>query len=155
LKNQRIDALQKARNYAFLLLKFRLRSEKELAERLKRKKFEPRVISETLAFLKEKRFLDDRLFAKTWIEWRIAKPLGVIRLRQELRAKGIDKEIIDETLEEVKKNYSEESVVSGLAKERFKKLKGVERNKAKQRILGYLLRRGFSTDLVIEAIRRL
>ncbi|MFA5410519.1 MAG: regulatory protein RecX [Candidatus Omnitrophota bacterium] len=155
MKNQRIDALQKARNYAFLLLKFRLRSEKELAERLKRKKFEPRVISETLAFLKEKRFLDDRLFAKTWIEWRIAKPLGVIRLRQELRAKGIDKEIIDETLEEVKKNYSEESVVSGLAKERFKKLKGVERNKAKQRILGYLLRRGFSTDLVIEAIRRL
>lgn len=147
--------MQKARNYAFLLLKFRLRSEKELAERLKRKKFEPRVISETLAFLKEKRFLDDRLFAKTWIEWRIAKPLGVIRLRQELRAKGIDKEIIDETLEEVKKNYSEESVVSGLAKERFKKLKGVERNKAKQRILGYLLRRGFSTDLVIEAIRRL
>jgi regulatory protein len=146
--------LEKAKNYAFLLLKFRLRSEKELYERLKRKNFELNIINQTLSFLKDKCFIDDRLFAKNWIEWRLRKPLGLRRLKQELKIKGIDKEIIDKELEDLKKNYSEEDIVSGLAKQRFQKLRGVEPNKAKQRVFGYLLRRGFSPDIVIDVLNQ-
>lgn len=153
--NKNKDSLQKAKDYAFLLLKFRLRSEKEIYGRLRKKKFEEKVIKETLAFLKDKRFIDDNYFAKVWIESRIKKPLGLRRLKQELKIKGIDKEIIDSQIEQIKKDYSEEDIVTEIAKRRLQKLKGIEPRKAKRRILGYLLRRGFSPDIVMDVISQL
>jgi len=154
VQNIRADQLQKAKHYAFLLLKFRPRSEKEIGERLKRKKFDPAVIRETLFFLKEKCFIDDSYFAKVWLESRIKKPLGLKKLRVELRQKGVDKEIIDSQIEEISKGYCEEDVVLKLAKGRLNKLKGVEPVKAKRRLFEYLLRRGFSTAVITDIINR-
>lgn len=155
MNNRNIDPLQKAKNYAFLLLKFRPRSEKEIYLRLKKKKFEERIIKEVLLFLKDKDFIDDNHFAKIWIESRIKRPLGLRRLKEELRIKGIDKEIIDNQIEEIKKNYSEEDVVSKIAKERLNKLKGIEPQKAKRRIFSYLSQRGFSPGVVIDVINQM
>lgn len=146
------EALQKARDYAFLLLKFRLRSEKEIYQRLKRKRFDEEVIKQTLSFLNDRGFIDDNLFAKAWIESRIRKPLGLRRIRQELNLKGIDKEIIDSEIREIKKNYSEPDLVKKIAKVRLAKLKGIEPHSARRRVYAYLLRRGFSPEIVIEAL---
>jgi len=146
------EALQKARDYAFLLLKFRLRSEKEIYQRLKRKRFDEEVIKQTLSFLNDRGFIDDNLFAKAWIESRIKKPLGLRRIRQELNLKGIDKEIIDSEIREIKKNYSEPDLVKEIAKVRLAKLKGIEPHSARRRVYAYLLRRGFSPEIVIEAL---
>ena len=147
--------LEKARNYAFLLLKFRPRSERELYARLKKKKFDESVIKDTLSFLKEKNFLDDNYFARAWIESRLKKPFGLRRIEQELKRKGIDKEIIQAQIETSRKGYREEEVVLGLAQERWLKLKGLEPKKSKQRIFGYLLRRGFSPEIIIETVNQL
>ncbi len=147
--------LQKAKEYAFLLLKFRLRSESEIRQRLQKKRFNPETIEETLAFLKEKKFINDNYFAQAWIESRIKKPLGIRRLRQELTVKGIDKEIIESQINEVKKNYPEEEIVAQIAKEKLKKIKGIDPQKAKKRIYAYLLRRGFSPQVVIECINKM
>ena len=146
------EALQKARDYAFLLLKFRLRSEKEIYQRLKRKRFDEEVIKQTLSFLNDRGFIDDNLFAKAWIESRIKKPLGLRRIRQELNLKGIDKEIIDSEICEIKKDYSEPDLVKEIAKVRLAKLKGIEPHSARRRVYAYLLRRGFSPEIVIEAL---
>jgi len=144
--------LQDARDYAFLLLKFRLRSEKELCERLKKKGFESGTIREVAGSLKSKGFIDDRLFAKAWIKSRLGRSLGLRRIRQELNLKGIDKEITDTYLNEVKKVYSEQDVVKNIAQERLEKLKGVEPRCARRRVYAYLLRRGFSPEIVIDAL---
>ena len=144
--------LQRAKNYAFLLLKFRLRSEKEIYQRLKKKKFPEGIIQETLFFLRDKKFIDDNFFAKTWIESRLKKPLGLRRIKIELRQKGIDKEIIDSQLSEIKKGYLEQEIVTKIAQQRLKKLKGIEPIKAKSRVYGYLLRRGFSPEIVIDVL---
>lgn len=149
------DCLQKAKNYAFLLLKFRQRSERELALRLRTKKFDEPVIKETLYFLKTRGFIDDAAFAKEWAESRLKRPLGRARIKQELQIKGIDKNIIDATLEKISQGYSEKTVVEELAKTRFAKLIGIEPQKAKRRIFAYLLRRGFSSDSVSDAIDQL
>lgn len=151
--NKNIDLLQKAKNYAFLLLKFRVRSEKEIRQRLEKKKFNPQIIEETLAFLKEKQFIDDNYFARTWIESRIKKPLGIRRLKTELRIKGIDKEIIDSQINEIKNNYPEGEIVAQIAREKLKKIKGIDPQKAKRRIYAYLLRRGFSPEVVIDVLK--
>jgi len=150
-----MDLKEKARNYAFLLLKFRLRSEEEIYKRLKKKKFGELIVKETVLFLKEKNFINDELFAREWIQSRLKKPLGLLRIKAELKLKGIDNQIIDKQLKKAKEAFMEAEVVRKIAEEKFKKLKGVEINKAKQRIYGYLFRRGFSPPTIMDAVRQL
>ncbi len=155
MQNKGGDLSEKARNYAFLLLKFRVRSEDELRRRLEKKKFPAEIISKTLDFLREKRFLDDDYFARAWIEWRIKKPLGLRRISEELRLKGIDREVINKKIAEIKEQYREEETVLKLAQEKIKKLKGIDPTKTKARLYAYLMRRGFSPETVMEAVNRL
>jgi regulatory protein len=149
------EAFQKARDYALLLLKFRLRSERELFCRLKQKRFDPRVIKEAISFLKDKGFLDDAEFARSWISSRAKKPLGPRRLRQELRLKGVDKEIVDTELSRLNQDYPQQEIVARIARTRFEKLRGLEPDKAKRRIYEYFLRRGFSIDVIQDALEQL
>lgn len=138
-----------------MLLKFRPRSEKEITRRLKEKKFDEQAIKETIGFLKERGFIDDQSFARAWIESRVRKPLGLIRLRQELMIKGVDKKIIDAEIEAAEEDYIEPEIVKKIARERFKKLKGVQAQKARNRLYAYLLRRGYSSEIVIDALNKL
>lgn len=152
MSEQKSDNLNQAKTYAFLLLKFRQRSEKELAFRLAKKKFNPEVVRATVDFLKEKGFIDDRGFAKAWLESRLKKPYGLRRLVAELKIKGVDNKIIDERVSEIKGKYCEKDVVARLARERFEKLKNIDPVKAKSRVWAYLLRRGFSPETVADVI---
>lgn len=155
MENKNKDPLQRARDYAFLLLKFRLRSEKELWDRLKKKGFDNLVVKETLVFLKDKKFIDDNQFSLGWIESRLRKPLGLRKIRQELKIKGINTEVINKHFDSLKEDYSEENTVLKVVKEKFNKLKGIEPQKAKRRLYAYFLRRGFSPEVVIEVMKRL
>jgi regulatory protein len=155
LDKKRLDSFEKAKNYAFLLLKYRLRSEGEIRLRLKKKKFQGQVIEEAIAFLKNRRFIDDSVFAKAWIESRIKRPLGMCRIEQELKSKGVAKETIACELSRVKKNYAEEDTVKEIAQARFKDLRNIEPMQAKRRLYAYLLRRGFSPDVVYDVIGQL
>lgn len=144
--------MQKAKDYAFLLLKYRLRSEKEIFERLKKKKFDDNTVRLVLSFLKDKGFVDDEAFAKAWVGSRIKRPYGFRRISRELNLKGIDPRIINNQLEEVRKDYRESEIVRELAQKRFARLKDLERKTAKRRVYSYLLRRGFSPEAVIDAL---
>lgn len=150
-----INSFEKAREYAFFLLKFRLRSENELYIRLKKKKFDDEVIAKTLSFLKEKKFIDDQIFAKSWAEYRIKKPFGLRRIKEELKLKGVAKNIIESQLGEIKEGYSEEEIVSKIAGDKFPKMRGQDAQKAKKRLYGYLFRRGFSPEIILNTLGQL
>lgn len=148
-------ASKKALEYAFLLLKYRLRSENEIRLRLKKKKFSDQVIEEVAAFLKEKKFIDDSVFAKAWIESHVKRPLGLRRIEQELKLKGVGKDIISAEVNRIKKDYTEADAVKEVVEARLKRLRGLEPKLAKRRIYAYLLRRGFSPDVVYDVIGQL
>ena len=153
-ENNKGPGFDKARNYAFRLLKFRMRSQQELRARLMRKKFDAAVIEKVIAFLGEKKFIDDREFARVWAQEKIKRPLGIARISRELKLKGIDKNIIVEVLETIRSNYDEEGVVSELARARLERFKGLEPKKARMRLYAYLLRRGFSPDVISDAVKQ-
>jgi regulatory protein len=166
LKRQRVKNLakpnkpqvnnpEKAREYAFLLLKFRLRSEKELAGRLRQKGFPEELVQATVNFLKDKQFIDDRVFAKGWVSSRLKRPFGFRRIKQELIQKGLDKKAIEVALAQAKEDYNESSIVRELAEQRFSRLKGIELLKAKARVYAYLMRRGFSPEVVVDTINQI
>jgi len=150
-----LNNAETARAYAFLLLKFRLRSENELKARLKQKGFSEELSQDTVNFLKDKAFIDDRVFAKGWVAARLKRPFGIRRIKQELLGKGLDKQIIENSLSQVKEYYNESQIVSQLALQRFSKLKGIEPLKAKARVYAYLMRRGFSPDIVTDIVKGL
>ncbi|MDD4908523.1 MAG: regulatory protein RecX [Candidatus Omnitrophota bacterium] len=150
-----VDLSIKARQCAFRLLKFRLRSEDEIRQRLKRKKIPADIIEQTLAFLKEKEFLDDGIFTRLWLQSRLRRRMGFKRITRELKDKGISPEIIQRSTGEIKKEYNEEKVVLDLARERMEKLKNVEKGKARQRLYAWLLRRGFSPEVVFDAVNKI
>lgn len=145
----------KAREYVFLLLKYRSRSEKEVYDRLKRKKFEEGVIREVIQELKGKGFINDEDFARVWVESRIKKPLGLRRLAQELKQKGVNRQIIDNQIQKAAQGYPEREIVSGIARQRLERLKGIDQQKARMRVYSYLLRRGFSPEIIIDCINGL
>ena len=155
MKRSRLDPFEAAKVYAFLLLKFRLRSEKELEMRLKKKKITEEAIKRTITFLKEKRFIDDALFAKGWIESRLRNKQGLRKIKQELKIKGIDKSIIEEKIGDLKGSYSESDTVREIARERLEKLKNIDSVAARRRVYAYLMRRGFSPEIVVDAINSL
>ena len=154
MRNNKKD-LQAAKDYAFLLLKFRPRSYKELSQRLKKKRFEEQVINSVLEFLSQNKFIDDNEFAGAWIKSRLKRNLGPRRIIEELKAKGINKQIIDSQLRQLTKDYCQEEIVFGLARSRISKLKGVDPQKAKARVYAFLLRRGFSGGVIMDAIKSL
>jgi len=153
--NSEVCTPEKARAYAFLLLKYRLRSENELKTRLKQKGFSLALAESTVSFLKEREFIDDQVFARGWVSSRLKRPLGKRKIKLELMQKGVAAEIIQEALAWANQDYSESQTVTQLAKQRFSKIQGIDPLKAKMRVYGYLMRRGFSPDLVQEAIRQL
>lgn len=147
--------LVSAKRIAFQLLKFRSRSCYEIRDRLKRKGFPEEVISQTINFLTRLKYLDDTEFARSWSQSRLNKPLGVRRISFELKQKGVEKNIIEQTLEKLKQGYSEAQIIERIAKGKFKKMKALDEFKAKRRIYGHLIRRGFNPETVKEAIDNL
>ena len=148
------DKFQKALGYAERLLGIRPRSEKELKERLFRKRFDRQIVQDIVALFKEKKIIDDSQFAKLWVESRMrTNPKGDMLLRRELREKGVPAAAIEKALTE--KKESGESVIKALAAKKFGTLKNLPKEKARKKLFEFLARRGFEFDAIDETIREL
>jgi regulatory protein len=146
------DSEANARKYAFLLLNYRSRSEKELRERLEKKGFSENNISSTLRQLKEAGYLDDHALALDLKRQAFDnKLLGHNSAKRFLLNRGVPDEIIDETLE-----YNEETEANKIQKLIEKKLRttGNYADKKKERRLwDFLVRKGYSFSTIRNAFQ--
>ncbi len=146
---------KEAKEQSLRFLSYRMRSEKEVRDKLKSKGFAKDIIEKVIEDLKRVSLLDDYEFASAWIRDRLSNnPRGKALLKQELYKKGIKQEIIEKTLKEY---LADEARELGLAKKlldkRIKRYENLEPNVAKRRMSDFLLRRGFSYDIVKQAIK--
>ena len=146
---------QKAKEFVFRLLKNRHHSEKEIRDKLEKRKFNTSVIEETIGYFKKITLIDDRTFTKHWIASRLAKPFGMNRIQFELETKGISKKIFEEEKQNTLAQYKEDEIVTRLAKRQREKYSHIDRMKIKQRVYGYLSRRGFNSQAITKAINEL
>lgn len=138
---------------ALRLISYRLRSEKELFDRLS-KKFKKEMVKKVINRLKKEGLLNDREFARAFIETRKRlKPKGKRLLFWELKQKGIDEEVIKEFLEKEYNKGEELLSVMGLINKKVKTYKNLPKEKRAQRLIQFLLRRGFDWDVIQEAIK--
>ena len=147
------DTFEQAKGYISRLLKIRFRSEKEVRDKSRQKGFSEPTVDEAVGYFKAIGLVDDRQFTRKWIASRLNKPFGIHRIRFELKEKGITPDLIKEELEQAMSEYSEIDVVARLAKHQALKHRDIPREKVKQRVYGYLLRRGFNPAIVMKAIQ--
>ena len=100
--------------------------------------------------------IDDRLFAKLWVEDRMMhRPLARRAVSQELRGKGVDARLVEQALRDGYPASKEPEVALRLARRRFERLRTVsDPNVRTRRVLGFLDRRGFSRDLALRVVRQ-
>jgi regulatory protein len=146
--------LSAAKRIAYRSLKFRPKSEKELRTKLEEKGITPATIQNVVELLKKQGLLDDKLFARGWTASRLRKPLGITRIRRELKQKGISDEIIAAETPEVTSSEELESALA-LAKKRLALYSRIPKLKIKQRLYGYLVRRGFRFETVTRVLNNL
>jgi len=139
---------------ALRFLKIRPRSIGELKEKLGVKGFSETEIETTIHDLTASGLLDDRAFTKSWINYRLARPFGFRRIIQELKAKGIDQEIIDQAVAEIE-GYNPENTALELARRRWLRMPAIDPDKKKKRVLDFLLRRGFEAGIAIKVLKKL
>ncbi|MFH2139076.1 MAG: regulatory protein RecX [Candidatus Omnitrophota bacterium] len=147
--------IEKAKNYAFLLLRYRLRTKKEIAERLLKKNFTEKQVEEVIVFLVDLEYLDDLKFAQLWVKDRLrGKPRSKRFLSYELEKKGVPREIAEKVLETVTEQIEFEAAKS-FAQAKLKSLKKYDKLIAKRRMFGYLQRRGFNAHINYRIINEL
>ena len=84
---------------AMNLLARREHSEWELRRKLKRRFADSAVLDEQLALLTEQNLQSDIRFAESYTHQRISRGYGPLRLREELRERGISRSDIEQTME--------------------------------------------------------
>lgn len=96
--------------------------------------------------------LDDRSFAESWVRERSAgRGYGSRRLRMELARLGIERELVEGALEREYPPESESECAARIAINKAGKLPG-ENNDKRQKIYGFLIRRGFPGNIAKEAV---
>lgn len=147
------DAIVKAIDIAANLLSYRPRSTQEIRQHLQKKGYDEFVIEAAIERMTTLAYLDDRAFARFWIESRNrSKPRGKTALRYELRQKGIADNIIYELLDDM---LDEESAAYEAAQPRIRRMRGKTRFEFKQKIGSFLQRRGFGYDVVNQTLKTL
>ncbi|MGW6034053.1 regulatory protein RecX [Gordonia terrae] len=144
---------------ALRLLGVRARSRQEMRDRLTRKGFEPEVVDEVMARLEQHKLLDDEEFASEWVRSRhLNSGKGRVALRHELRTKGVDESVISEALADIDPD-DEREIASGLVARKLTPSvvdrigdDRAERDKAMRRLVGMLVRRGYSQSLAFEVV---
>ncbi|MEO0068173.1 MAG: RecX family transcriptional regulator [candidate division WOR-3 bacterium] len=134
------------RNYAFLLLSYKARTEKELKERLEKKGYSPVVIARVLERLKELGLADDEKLTKDYVEERIRiGHKGKWRVKQELLKRGVAKEKVEQAL----RNAPDETEAAQMVLEHFlPRYQRLDEETKLRRIYGLLARRGFSPETI-------
>ena len=146
-------------NLSLRYLSYRSRSEKEIKDYLKEKSAKSpslteEIINKILEKLKEYEFIDDRKFAKFWVEQRTKfkrKPIRVIEY--ELKQKGIDSNLIEEILLAYDEKDLDLENAKKLAEKKLDFYRSLPPQKRQEKVMGYLLRKGFGYDIVKKVLR--
>lgn len=137
-----MPAPRDAREQVFRLLKLRPRSTREVEEKLRSKGFDAQAIDETVAWAQDSGLLDDRLFARLWVEDRLhRRPASTSALRFELKRKGIVDAFIEEALSEAE--IDERALVRRLVEQRLPLYNDQPKADRQRKLAAYLQRRGF------------
>ncbi len=146
--------LTRAKNAAYRYLTFRQRSRAEVVQKLREKEFDPSVIQTVLADLTRLGYINDEQFAAQWASSRVRlRGYGRRRIEQELKDKGLDRDVVRKALEEIVDTETERETARKEADKKLNTMKLQDRETRRRRLAGFLERKGFPYDIIRDILR--
>ena len=146
---------KRAKLRAMNLLQKKDYTEKQLRDKLQEGLYSQELIDEAIDYVKSYRYLDDERFARDYITYHM-EMRSRNRILQDLTGKGISKDVIISIMDEL---YSESEEATGdIEAEQINKLlikKHFDNDmdyKDKQKIMAFLIRRGYTMDSIRRAM---
>lgn len=147
------DEFQRAKSSAYRYLSFRQRSVSEVMDHLSRKGFEQQSISAVIELLLDTGYLNDESFAKAYVDDKTKlNSLGTYRLKAELRAKGINEELISDTLSNLEPDI--EHLVE-LVRRKYSGSLSEDKSTIMRKVGGFLQRKGYGYDVIKKVLDKL
>ena len=144
--------LERALAIAYRYLNSRERTRAEMRAHLRGKGIDARDVERSIQTLAEQGHLDDVRFARLFVQdKRELDEWGSDRIRQVLRTRGVEPDVVQEALAEREQDTGGEidRALAVLCR-RFPSPAGDRRER--ERALGVLLRKGYDSDLALQAI---
>jgi regulatory protein len=150
LKPEDVQDTARVRKSAMDYLARREHGERELAAKLTAKGFSGERVAEALARLVEDGLLSDRRFAGSFIRARFQRGAGPLKIRAELRARGIDDGLITDRIN----GYADQwqSLVTEVRERKY----GIGRPtdfRERSRQMRFLQQRGFTAEQISQVFR--
>lgn len=142
---------QRAIKRAMHLLEKQDRTERQLYDKLKENGYPEVCIESAISYVKRYYYIDDFRYASAYIRYRQEKKSRQ-KLKLELQAKGIARDVIEEALEEEYVSDDQKKILELLQKRRysFENADTAEQRKNYQ----FLLRRGFQSSDILHVMRQ-
>ena len=143
LEDEKGKALAKSVKY----IGSNLKTEKQLRDYLKKKDYNPTTIDYVIDKLKEYDYLNDENFAKAYI-LTYSKKYGKLKLKSQLKMKGIKESIIENLLEDVQSDSID------IVAKKYMKNKDLTYENL-QKLMRFLYSRGYEFDDINSCVNRL
>jgi len=154
-----MNAEFEVKNSAFRYLSNRNHSALELRTKLKKKGFDSEIIQKIIVELKDKKYLDDFVFAENFVRNRVERRKeGVVKITSELYKKGISREIIEEVTSSINENPKNFENAFQLGKNKYEKIQkrgDTDKNKIKSKLFNFLKGRGFTSDVIFDVVNKI
>ncbi len=151
-------AYDKAMQDALRRLNRRAMSRGDLDRKLRQLEHEPAIRQRVLERLAELSLLDDEAFGRALIrETTARRAAGPRLLGQKLRRKGLDRQLIDRLLAELREGQGADPAAGAieLARKRLASMQRLDAATRKRRLYGLLSRRGFEPPVIDTVMRTL
>ncbi len=148
------DMYIKAKNKALNILSKADQSEKKIKEKLS-SEFEEHTIEKVLDFLRNNKFIDDKLLAQKIVNTNInLNKCGKNRIKQNLYNKGLDESAINEAMSDIDSDAEFDNAMY-LAKKRYERVKNEDKRKVYQKLSQHLAYKGFNYDIIKRVLNKL
>ena len=149
--SSKYDELSRTKYCAMLCLGRKAYTKRELFDKLLKKEYSEECCEQTIEYLENEGYINDSDYAARYTNDAInLKKHGSVRIKADLRRKGIDAEIIDRLFEELESPDVE--TIKTVIEKKAEKL-DLSDKKQRDRLIGYLLRRGFRYGEIYSELR--
>jgi regulatory protein len=132
-------------------ISYRQRTETEIRRKLEKKALSEETVEQTIERLRRSGLINDASFAQGWVETRMANhPSSRRALTYELKQRGIDPQIIAQTIDSI----DDEEMAFQAALRHAKRVNDEDRKGFLRKMYRYLSQRGFSYEISSQVIPR-
>ena len=144
------EIIKKIENYC----SYQERCKKEVVEKLFKLNVDPLKVDDIINYLNKNNYLNEERYVKLFIQGKLRiKKWGKIKLKYELKIRGIDKNIIHACINEI----SDTDYISYFNEFSMSKIKSLKGNQAKKKrsFINYFSYRGWENDLIYKKIKEI